>query len=66
MGNITDECWPVRETATSGDNLVTCLASVRLRVFHSTIFMISDKVEYIYIYTHTHTQQLFSNIFKCT
>lgn len=51
MGNITDECWPVRETATSGDNLVTCSASVRLRVFHSTIFMISDKVEYIYIHT---------------
>lgn len=53
MGNITDECWPVRETATSGDNLVTCSASVRLRVFYSTIFMISDKVEYIYIYIHT-------------
>lgn len=62
MGNITDECWPVRETATSGDNLVTCSASVSLRVFHSTIFMISDKVEYIYIYT----QQLFNDIFNCT
>lgn len=27
MGNITDECWPVRETATSGDNLVTWTTS---------------------------------------
>ena len=38
MGNITDECWPVRETATSGDNLVTWTTSVRPRVFPLMIF----------------------------